>query len=364
MKRILVNGFSAKSGGGKVIFENFMSDLPQHLDVEYHVLYPGGAGVDKPGVSVIQLPRIFRNKYFWLFLYLYYLPFYCRSRKISSVLNFGDLILPRIKNQTYFFDWAYLVINDKEVWNGVGLKARMIRKVKVFLIRMFRGNNSRVIVQSDYMGEKYRDVMKFSGEIFVIPTPVSFESYSGGLDQDEVISSDLLYISNYAPHKNFEVIPELAFQLSQLGVNTRILVTLSSDSLEWRALKQHCELLGVGNLVVTLGSLNRGSVFEAIKRSKALFFPSLLESYGIPLVEAMYLNKPIITSDLPFIRSVCDKRATYFNPKDVSHIARTIKLFFDHNMEFVETDSDKISQLGDWRAYSNKLVTVSLGGSI
>ena len=51
-------------------------------------------------------------------------------------------------------------------------------------------------------------------------------------------------------------------------------------------------------------------------RVDALFFPSVAESYGSPLVEAMVTGLPVVCSDLPFARWMCGDEGIYFDPHD------------------------------------------------
>ena len=64
-------------------------------------------------------------------------------------------------------------------------------------------------------------------------------------------------------------------------------------------------------------------------RSKALIFPSLAESFGLPLVEAQEFNKPILASELDFVRDVCSPVDT-FDPKSSLSIARAVKRFLGY----------------------------------
>ena len=60
--------------------------------------------------------------------------------------------------------------------------------------------------------------------------------------------------------------------------------------------------------------------------SRALIFPSLNESFGLPLLEAQYLGIPIIASELDYVREVVDPIET-FNPQSANSIATAVKRF-------------------------------------
>ena len=69
------------------------------------------------------------------------------------------------------------------------------------------------------------------------------------------------------------------------------------------------------NTIIQLGDL--------FDRRKYINFLSLAESFGFPLVEAMWIGLPIICPDLPYARTLCGEQAIYFDPNNVDslHVA-------------------------------------------
>ena len=64
-----------------------------------------------------------------------------------------------------------------------------------------------------------------------------------------------------------------------------------------------------------VGRLSPDDCLERYRRVDGLFFPSTAESYGLPLVEAMALGIPVVCSDLPFARWLCETKASTSIPK-------------------------------------------------
>ncbi|MBI4136824.1 glycosyltransferase, partial [Candidatus Roizmanbacteria bacterium] len=50
----------------------------------------------------------------------------------------------------------------------------------------------------------------------------------------------------------------------------------------------------------------------------ALVFPSLMEGFGLPALEAVVSGTPVICSDIPAFREVLGPLGNYFSPSDVS----------------------------------------------
>jgi len=53
--------------------------------------------------------------------------------------------------------------------------------------------------------------------------------------------------------------------------------------------------------------------------------PTLLEIFSALYPEAMYMQKPILTTDLPFARTICGDAALYFDPASAADAAQKIQ---------------------------------------
>ncbi len=61
---------------------------------------------------------------------------------------------------------------------------------------------------------------------------------------------------------------------------------------------------------------------DLYRRSRAVLFPSLMEGFGIPVLEArMASGTPVITSDTASLPEVGGPAANYFDPSDAAGIA-------------------------------------------
>jgi glycosyltransferase involved in cell wall biosynthesis len=56
----------------------------------------------------------------------------------------------------------------------------------------------------------------------------------------------------------------------------------------------------------------------------ALVFPSLIETFGHPLLEAMLAGTPILAADIPAFREIAGDVALYFPPRDPVRLARLV----------------------------------------
>jgi glycosyltransferase involved in cell wall biosynthesis len=62
-----------------------------------------------------------------------------------------------------------------------------------------------------------------------------------------------------------------------------------------------------------------------IRGARAVIFPSLYEGFGLPVLEAMLLGTPVVTSRASSLPEIAGDAALYVNPYGVDDIARAIK---------------------------------------
>lgn len=64
----------------------------------------------------------------------------------------------------------------------------------------------------------------------------------------------------------------------------------------------------------------------------ALIYPSFFEGFGVPTIEAMKAEVPVLASNINSIREICDTAAIYFDPNNYENIADSMmKVFKDEN---------------------------------
>ncbi len=124
----------------------------------------------------------------------------------------------------------------------------------------------------------------------------------------------LFYPAAYYPHKNHKIFSQMQpFENELSKALDKIFLTVSKDEMGFEA-----------PWVKTLGILPSSKVIEFYRKSDALIFPSLLESYGLPLVEAMAAGLPVLCSNLPYAKWLCEDQAIYFDPLNPESVIAAI----------------------------------------
>ena len=96
-------------------------------------------------------------------------------------------------------------------------------------------------------------------------------------------------------------------------------------------------------------------------RDAALFvYPSYLETFGIPLVEAMGARIPLVASDMPVFREVAGEAAFYANPHSTEDLAAAMRRALEDAREVerrVEIGSRRAAGYS-WQHSAERLLTL------
>jgi glycosyltransferase involved in cell wall biosynthesis len=152
-----------------------------------------------------------------------------------------------------------------------------------------------------------------------------------------LINWDFIYVADGAGHKNHRKLIQAWIVLSNQGLKPSLALTLTARDhvlKEWITNQVAMYDLRVTNL----GALTREEVQKLYFQAKALIFPSLSESYGLPLVEAMQADLPIIAGELDFVRDVCEP-IQCFDPTSSNSIARAVLRFFGKSPPLIKPAS-------------------------
>ena len=360
MANILINGFHAKMGGGKAIFEDhlsFLAEASQNDPDDYFVMTPNDAlyrAWAGKKIHILRIPPIYQKLLFLPLFYLYAVPQIVRTNRIDAVLNFGDIVLPVSVPQVYLFDWAYAVYPDSVVWARMDLASYIRRRVKYYVVRFTLKFATVVIAQTPTMVNRLKSLYGLK-RVVLVRSPMTLASTKKTAPRDFGLPADrrlLLCLATYAPHKNLEILLPLARLMKQKKAEFTIVTTLDpARSNAARDLMATVEKEQLHEYVVNVGHVDPLHIPALFEQCHALLLPTLLESYGLPFIEAMSKKRTIITSDFDFTRDVCGEAAYYFDPLDEESIYRAISAAFadeSARQEKIRLGFKIASDLNDW----------------
>jgi glycosyltransferase involved in cell wall biosynthesis len=85
-----------------------------------------------------------------------------------------------------------------------------------------------------------------------------------------------------------------------------------------------CEALGLGDRVVSLGTVDEPTLAALYRRAAVVLQPSEREGFGLPVIEAMACGTPVVASDLPALREIGGDEVEYCRMGDVAEWQATV----------------------------------------
>jgi alpha-1,3-rhamnosyl/mannosyltransferase len=144
----------------------------------------------------------------------------------------------------------------------------------------------------------------------------------------------LLSVANFQPRKNLLRLIQAVAKLPEVAAGELALVILGTGAEdEARPLREAAAAIGC-KAWIRMPGYRQGKVLRAAyAEATALVFPSLCESFGIPVVEAMAQGIPAALADSTALPEIGGDAGWYFNPESQDAIAATIRDLLDHPEE-------------------------------
>jgi glycosyltransferase involved in cell wall biosynthesis len=134
----------------------------------------------------------------------------------------------------------------------------------------------------------------------------------------------LLTVGLYKPHKNLDRLLEAFKPLCESGRPPLSLVIAGTQEKERPGLNGRLAQLGMRDEVRVLDWLAADRMPLLYAGATALIHPALVEGFGLPIVEAQAVGTPVAASRASAVAEVAGEGALYFDPRDVTDLARTI----------------------------------------
>jgi len=133
----------------------------------------------------------------------------------------------------------------------------------------------------------------------------------------------VLSVSARRPHKN---LPRLLEAFARLEGDPAPLLVLPGYSTSFEGeLERDARRLGIADRVRFLGWVSDEDLEGLYRAALCFVFPSLVEGFGIPVLEAMERGVPVACSNTSSLPEVAGDAARYFDPLDEAKIASAIR---------------------------------------
>lgn len=196
----------------------------------------------------------------------------------------------------------------------VPFDARTTQKAAASITRLYANAADAVVVPTGAMADRLRELGVVS-RIEVVPTGIDLDLFAAGSRRTEVRGALgaagnerlALTVLRLAKEKNIELL--IAAIAATKDRATRIAIV--GGGPDRGSLEAHARKLGVAERVRFLGEVERTRLPDMYASADVFVFPSVTETQGIVLAEALAAGCPIIAVDAPQTREVLGAQAIY-----------------------------------------------------
>lgn len=293
-KHIVVNATALDRSGALGILRQFVANIPD-TEHQWLIFVPVGISVQSSLSSVKIVPvsgvKPMHKRLWWdMFGFNRWLKRHqIEPLAIVSLQNTGFRVSQKVPRFIYYhqplpfypYTWNPLKQKERTLW--------FYKYIYPFFVRLFLTKDTTVLVQLDFIKDGF--VRRFrhpAQKVHVYsPSVVQPDLSTGPVQISNCVN--LFYPATGVFYKNHDVLKEA---LRYPCGNVQLYFTLDNPS-------------GSEDERITyMGTLPYAEVSAMYRACDALVFPSYIETFGLPLIEAAMVGLPILAADLPYAREV------------------------------------------------------------
>lgn len=323
MKRIAVNAIACKESGALNILIQFIESVYVYDKSNiYYFFVDKSVCFTSKARNVILIKKKNLNFVTRLTWDYYGLNKWLKERNIK--INIGISLqntsfrIANCENYFIYFHQFLSLLDFAKKETGInGGYSFFYEKIYPILMQYSLKKNTKVIVQLEYVKDLFSKKFKVPlDDIFVIRPNAVIPNIciKEKLKFDD--KKHFFYPATCFKYKNHKLILDC---LNLLNVdklkNIKVHFTCTKEEL-----LKNIKIIDdkIENSLVFHGKLNYDEVLKIYKSVDCLLFPSLIETFGLPLIEAASLGIPILVVDLPYSREVLEG---YEGAKYISYLA-------------------------------------------
>lgn len=320
--KIIVNDIAAdkNSGGAFTILQEFYQSIRQYgNEHEWILLLADNYFEETDNIKILAFPEIKKS---WIKRLLF--DFFTGKKIIED--HQADLYFS-LQNTALYTESVRQVVylhqplpyQEEKKFSLLKKEERKLAVYQKFIGKIFNITLKKadmIIVQTNWMKKAVSSDLKKDIKIEVIPPNLAIKPEL--MNQASPEKNSFFYPAADYIYKNHQLLFQAAKILNSRGIKDyQIQCTLPSEKKE---------TFGTIEQIEFVGSLSLDDVYENYL-NKVLVFPSYIETFGLPLLEAKILGTTIIAADTLFSREILKDydSAYFFNYRDAEELANLLE---------------------------------------
>ncbi len=317
---LLIDALYINNGGGKVLLDYLIKELNKtSIDVFYLFdsrLKDSNGLISQKRKVYLHASLVNRFMFYWH-----------NQNKFDKVFCFASLppnIRLKAKVFTYFQQSIYLKIPME-----FDFKERVKFFMKTIVLNGFRNNTDYWVVQSNIIKGKLQEKYNISDrKILIIPFyPPVIKDINPKHRREK---HTYLYVSTAEPHKNHIKLINAFCEFYDEFKKGKLVLTVSEQFVEVFSLIN--AKIKLGYPITNVGFIKKEELQKIYLSSEYLIFPSITESFGLGIIEAIESGCKVIGANLPYTFVIC-KPSIVFEPQNKRSILKAFEKSLESNIQ-------------------------------
>ena len=174
-----------------------------------------------------------------------------------------------------------------------------------------------------------------------------------------------LYVGNAYPHKNLEfLIKSFGIFLAEKTFKEYKFVLVGKDDFFYKRLKLWVATLPYKQHIQFFGPADDGQLASLYTFTKSFVFPSLMEGFGLPALEAIGCGSPVICSDIPVFHELFGSIPYFVNPHDEASLASALTAAAEKEKSVLTEEQKKTIAVYRWEKTAKETLHIYEGLSL
>lgn len=239
-----------------------------------------------------------------------YISLFSRTKQISVIHDINFEYYPK---QFRFSHRIYLLYYFKRFAKRANRIITVSEFSKQDIIKNYKVNSTKIDVAYNGANEIYHALSNEEKKL-------AKQKFTNGNDY-------FVYIGALSPRKNVARLLE-AFDKFKLSNNNAKLLIVGAKLFNTKDIERTYKQMKHRNDVIFAGRLAPGDIELALGGSIALVLVSYFEGFGIPIIEAMNSDIPVITSNVTSMPEIAGNAALFVDPFSVENICEAMESIY------------------------------------
>lgn len=343
--RVLINALHSKSGGGLTYLSNVVPLLARDQQLELHiVLHVNQLNhyerlADFARLHIFNFNASMPRTFLWEQFVLPLVARIVEADVVYSPANYGPLLVP---NSILLARNSLSVVKKEARLSKIAYWAAV-----AFMTLASMCAARRVIAVSNYtVSSLTRGPFAWlRSKMTVVNHGINSEFHPGGGNR----TNTLLAVGDIYIQKNYHTLLEAFCQL--LKLHPDLTLTIAGNPLDaGYAADLHATVVrqGLAGKVIFLGHVSPAELCHLYQTCRVFVFPSTVETFGNPLVEALACGTPTACSNRTAMPEIAGDTVEYFDPEDVASMCRAIERLLTDDALRAELSERAVQRAADF----------------